>query len=86
MLEDSDHARPGYELDNLKALVEKAGYRVIRMEYTFGRRGLRYHHSTTKMSRFRRAIIYLLDMADNKKVRSEIGVIALRVDEEERKR
>jgi 2-polyprenyl-3-methyl-5-hydroxy-6-metoxy-1,4-benzoquinol methylase len=80
VFEDPDHVRAGYEQDELKALLKKAGFRVVRMEYTFGRRGLRYHHSRTKMSRFRRAIIHLLDMADSEKVRSEIGVIASRAD------
>jgi len=79
VFEDKDHVRPGYEQNDLAALLETAGFRVERMKYTFGRRGLEYHHSKRKMSHLRRAIVHLLDMADSEKVRSEIGVIATRV-------
>jgi SAM-dependent methyltransferase len=80
VFEDKDHVRPGYEQRDLAALLEAAGFRAERMEYTFGRRGLEYHHSKRRMSHLRRAMIHLLDMADRTKVRSEIGVIATRRD------
>jgi len=78
VFDDPDHVRPGYEQDDLRALLGKAGFRISRMEYTFGRRGLRFHHSRIAMARFRRAMIYLLDMADGAKIRSSIGVLATR--------
>jgi SAM-dependent methyltransferase len=76
---DPDHVRPGYEQADLRALLAKAGFQVLRMDYTFGWRGVRYHHSRIAMSRFRRAMIYLLDMADDRKIRSSIGVLATRL-------
>jgi len=80
VFEEPDHVRPGYEQDDLKALLEKAGFEIRRMGYTFGQRGLCCHHSRVRMSRLRRMIVHLLDLADDNKVRSEIGVIAARAE------
>lgn len=76
VFDDPDHVRPGYDQAALKALLEKAGFEVKRMEYTFGWRGVRHHHSRVYLPRFRRAWIHLLDLADGKKIKSSIGVLA----------
>ncbi len=76
--EDPGHLRAGYEMDGLRDLLVQEGFTIARMEYTFGRRGLKYHHSRRNLSRWRRMLIHLLDAADTCKVRSEIGVAAIR--------
>ncbi|MCX8036277.1 MAG: class I SAM-dependent methyltransferase [Candidatus Sumerlaeia bacterium] len=76
--EDPGHRRAGYEMDGLRDLLVQQGFTVARMEYTFGWRGMAYHHSRRKLSRWRRMLIHLLDAADPCKVRSEIGVMAVR--------
>jgi len=76
VFDDPDHVRPGYEQEGLSALLAKAGFEIKRMEYTFGRRGVDYHHSRIHLSKFRRAMVHLLDLADDAKVKSSIGVVA----------
>jgi hypothetical protein len=65
-------------MGSLRDVLERAGFCVERMEYTFGRRGMTHHHSLGKMSRWRRALVYLMDAADDEKVPSELGVMATR--------